>query len=437
MRDPIKRNCVILHSKRHFDPECNTELDESSAARIAREIYVAATMKGTHNVFYYDLFDTSEWVKRPVDVLISLVDNRNLALWFFRPEKSFVIAVNRHPLNRLELLDQAMKCGIPVDALTASDGFLQSYRKLANATEVACVGNDYVADTYRLHIDSSKVVNSYYNSNFFDENHLSNENIELKEIRVMVLASSIGFRKGADLLIDLAKITKNDNITFDVIGVPESAYWRIRLQEAAKMNKNLLLHGWINNKSEEFNDYLSNSNAAIFLSREEGLLGSLLECITRGTPSFHGFQSGLNPSDNTFDISHLDVSKIRNQLITFLDLTLKEQRILSNKQKVSMINQFNDWEPLHKIISRWMDSPSLRDQSSYRFLSPCFEGIKNLIVIMKRHRYWRIYILRVRILFVRYHFAKLAISYPKIPHIIKRLKIFLEGDPFLRINRDR
>ena len=94
------KNCVILYSRRHFDPNSSTDLENSSAGLIARTLYTEMKSQSNFEVYYFDSFDNSEWFNVQTDILVSLVDNLSLGIWFFDPKEVIVIAVNQHPLAR-------------------------------------------------------------------------------------------------------------------------------------------------------------------------------------------------------------------------------------------------------------------------------------------------------------------------------------------------
>jgi hypothetical protein len=326
-----------------------------------------------------------------------------------------------HPMIRLQLIHEARKAKLPVNALTASDGIFQSYRKLKSASEIVCVGNEYIADSFREYLPSVRITSTYYNSTFIETNHNSNEELRAGKKRLLVLASSIGFRKGADLLIQLALTCRDDPILFEVVGYPELEFWKTKLFETATQNKHFIMHGWVNNKSEAFRNLLENVDAAVFLSREEGLLGSLLECVTQGIPSFHGIQTGLTPCQDQFDITHLNVERTREQILEFLNLPQENRLSLTHNQKNAMLWQFRDQESIRVIVNRWLNSTESTSVNRRRLQAPklLFCQVR---VFIKSYGYWRIYFLRLKVLTLRYQLDKLAIQSPSFYAWLKKMK---------------
>lgn len=327
--------CVLLYSKRHFTPSIESELNGSSAGVISREIYESLLQIPGVELFYFDAFNLEEWQDINPDLLVSIVDSFGQAKRYFKPKYSLVIAVNQHPLDRLVLTAEIVAEKIPLRALSASDGWLQSTSGLRNCNGVVYVGNDITGKSLSRYMPGKRI----YQTNYLPHLAITNNPKASTESRnVLVLMSSIGFRKGFDrfyraILKESIELT---NYNFNILGFPENEYWEGKVQELINDFPNIQFHGWISNLDPKFSRILSSAEYAIFPTREEGLVGSLLECLENEIICLHTKNTGIDNSLVSLELTsqgELNLSAKLNYLDSLSD---------SDKLQIQM-TQRNDW----------------------------------------------------------------------------------------------
>lgn len=328
--------CVLLYSKRHFTPNIESELDGSSAGVISREIYDSLLQIPEVELFYFDAFNLEEWEDVNPDLLVSIVDSFGRAKRYFKPKYSIVIAVNQHPLDRLALTAEIVAEKIPIGALSASDGWLQSTSCLRNSNGVVYVGNDITGESLSKYMPGKRL----YQTNYLPHLAITTSPKASPESRnVLVLMSAIGFRKGFDrfyraLLKDSIELT---NYSFNILGFPENEYWKEKVRELINDFPNVHFHGWISNLDPKFSQILSSAEYAIFPTREEGLVGSLLECLENDIICLHTKNSGVDNSLVSLELTsqgELNLAAKLNYLDSLPD---------SDKSQIRMA-QRNDWK---------------------------------------------------------------------------------------------
>ena len=293
--------CVLLYSKRHFTPGVDSDLNGSSAGVISKEIYETLASIENLELYYYDAFNLEEWKSVNSDILVSIVDSFDLAYWYFKPKIAILIAVNQHPFDRLLTTADTSKKSWPKNVLSGSDGYLQNANGLRKANAVIYVGNEITALSFKNYLPETKLYQAYY----LPHSGIRGSHQETKESRsVLVLMSSIGFRKGFDRFYEALNLDSEalSKFKFNIVGSPEGDFWEEKVLELTYKYSNVNFQGWISNLSPEFQSILNNSDYAIFPTREEGMVGSLLECIASGILCLHTQNSGL---DNSLDFLKL------------------------------------------------------------------------------------------------------------------------------------
>lgn len=410
-----KKNCVILYSRRHFDPSKSTELSGSSAGRIAATIYEAAKSCPDYNVHYFDSFDFNEWIPMGVDVLVTLIDNLPLAKWFFRPKRIIVIAVNQHPLVRLQNGIIGLASGLPNQALVPSDGIYQPFHSLNKANSILCVGNEKTTESYKRYLPMTDIRQVNYESNF----SLHNSNRRITNIEnVLVLMSSIGYRKGFDRFVDEINQSKYlKRFKFHIVGHPEGPYWQAEVEKLISEHSNVKFHGWMLNNNEEFSNLIDKMDIAIFPTREEGLVGSLLECIDLGLISLHTSNSGLDNLLEELTLSDVGLLNLTEKLGSLSNKTSDELLNLHRMQEDSMKAQFAETSNIGKELILLLEQgvPAVKPS---RVLMEVHEVLK----IAKNPKNFKVLLLRCRLIQFRYLKIKIAIKSPMLFVILKRLR---------------
>lgn len=399
------KTCVILYSRRHFNPVASTPLENSSAGQIARSLYEELSKMNEYEVHYFDAFDHSEWKRLKVDLMVSLIDNLELAKWFFTPKEIVVIAVNQHPLERLRLCGLSRKLAIPTNALSASDGIFQPYKALKGINEILCVGNDKTANTFKYYMKNCSITETFY-STYLGETQSTRQVTRIKN--VLILMSSIGYRKGFDRICD-SFATDGMHLgdyQFHIIGQPEGPYWSAKVQSLMAEHSNVHFHGWVSNNTEEFNYLLNQMDISLFPTREEGLVGSLLECIHSGVLSLHTNNSGLNNSLEVLRLNEDGDLDLYNKLSIITRMDPKEILALQKEQFADMAAQMANSPNIGLALRNLISDGISQSRSKHRKLHVLFTLLKFPITFMP------IFLTRVNLTFIRVVKAKVSISFP-------------------------
>lgn len=351
--------CVILYSLNHFNPERDVPLSGSSAGRIARQVYEAAISSGTHRVIYVDAFDSKTWPDEKPDLIIAIIDNLKLAIRTLQPNRILGIAVNYHPLDRVNLVYSAKHLGISWRNLVPSDGIYQEHSSLKYLDQLMIVGNRGTELSFSRRLPGVRTRLTHYKLSLRDH-PLKRELMRSSPvINVLFLMSAIGFRKGADLVFEsLRGMPRMDEprILFHIVGAPSNGFWANELDKISLGRNDIILHGWMDNKGDAFRDLLASTDLAVFPAREEGLLGALLESIDHGIPSLHSPYVGLDASAPDLLLSELTCLEIRAKIIAFSTLNEEERAHLHSLQLDGLKRQFAAQEQIGDIVNDWMTS---------------------------------------------------------------------------------
>ena len=342
---------VVAYSFAHFHPK-HRATPVGSAGAIAKIIFdEAIKFAGTENVLYIDPDVPESWgPSMSVEALISRASNYSGLLNHFKPEKNLLIAVNQHPVVRKNIRKLLKISGIPARAIDATDGVFESSKQIRPASKVLLVGNGVTRETYlRNGFLSQNVFPITYTPPAIDYEYKSHDG-------TMILAhmGSIGFRKGADVVIDIADMLRESKSIFKVIltGEPVNEFWSECLKKAIERNPDHLQHiGWVNPKSETFIELLGKTKFAIFPTREEGLSGAFLEIANSGMPVLTTHQVGIET------IAEL-VSVLGEEFI----LRVKSLTIMGNKEIQDISQSSKKWfdsikdssEQLPEAINRFL-----------------------------------------------------------------------------------
>jgi GT2 family glycosyltransferase/glycosyltransferase involved in cell wall biosynthesis len=322
---------IIGYSFAHFHP-VHKPIPVGSAGLIAKAIYdEAVKFAGEDDVLYLDPDMPETWgLADSAEALISRASNYSSLLKHFKPQKNLLIAVNQHPSKRKTIRKQLNKKKLPAIALDATDGVFESSKQIYEASKVLVVGNGVTRQTY--------LENSFHSRNVYPLTYapaLIDFDYKAKEASKKILAhiGSIGFRKGADILFEVADMLRGSDSEFKLLitGEPVNEYWHEELKKALARNPNHLEHlGWVDIKSEEFKVVLAETRFAIFPTREEGLSGAFLEIAVTGLPVLTTDQVGLETLDQLVSpLEKVFVENVRN----LLEMTDAEIEAISDFSK--------------------------------------------------------------------------------------------------------
>lgn len=404
------RNCVILFSKAHFNPQSESDLSNSSSGIIAKSVYSYLKSNESFNVVYFDYSNIKEWVKIDTEVLISLVESFDLARWFFKPRYSFIFVVNQHPMQRLLILKQARSINLPGVALSGTDGIYQPIKSISKFNGIIYVGNDKVAKSFEKFYSSVKMYKTYYHSQFEGSKKTYKITEKSYNFNILILMSEISFRKGFDVICSLIRICNLNGLetNFHIVGSSKNEYWIKLINKLTSTNNNVKYHGWVGNKSNEFNILMSQMSLAIFPSREEGMLGALIECIEKGIPSMHTLECGISLSNESLGIDINDIDDFFLKVKHFGNLDeLNRDLLLVDQQKLLQI-EMEESKSIDKVLTQCLEELS-NDKSKLNIVSVISEFDAKSVYF-----YFKIYLNRFKNVFLSKNKKKLALFIAQI-----------------------
>jgi hypothetical protein len=410
---------VLLYSKRHFTPGLDSDLNGSSAGVISREVYESLLRVPNLELFYFDAFNTTEWLDINPDVLVSIVDAFDLAFWYFKPKISILIAVNQHPLDRLLTTSEIPTNNLPINALSGADGWLQSARKLDKASAIVYVGNQRTAESLQKYLPNSNLFQAYYLPHF----EVCNSRQSAKTPKnVLVLMSSIGFRKGFDRFYSAVQKEGNalSAYNFHLVGFPEGNYWANKVSELTARYPNIQFHGWVSNLSPEFKQILDCAEYAIFPTREEGMLGSLLECMENRIICFHTKDSGIDISTEYLRIPNKGDLKLAQLLNEIDSMDMTEKFLLLEKQSLTWKNQISNSQKIGpavvSAIEKAISSSSINQRHGFISISSTLNVYKSvpLGILLRRLKFIFVIAIQNRIYLKHTYLYSILIKFKKL-----------------------
>jgi len=311
---------VVVYSKAHFDPQSQTEAahSNSSAGHIARAVYRAATSLPS-KVHYLDANDYESWpCLAHVRYLISIEAGFIRAQRKYNPDRSLLVAVNQAPSVAFGKWTLPIrKERLPLRALCGSyEIHSRDPRAVSKATKILMVGDNVTYGSYltkRRAIDLHVVSYGYP----MPGNEPSNPN---GNGHILVPQSAIGVRKGADfvsaLLSEIDQEPDLSGLRVVLLGTPTNNYWRAEIG-AWKNNPAFLYVDWLKPGTEEHRDVYRGAICAVLPSREEGLVGSGMETIRAGIPTFSTLECGLGLRPIERSLVGSDIRQQARQVLEF------------------------------------------------------------------------------------------------------------------------
>jgi GT2 family glycosyltransferase len=344
---------VIAYSFAHFHPKLRPE-PRGSAGTIAKTVYDQAVKAvGEQNVLYVDSDIPQSWgPTQSVATLIARASNFSTLIKHFSPQRNLLIAVNQHPNSRKNLTKQARKLGLPKYALNSTDGILESGKQISLASKVLIVGNGVTRQTYLENgFESRNVFPVAYKPTKIDFTYKSSTGNN-----ILAHIGSIGFRKGADIIFQIADSLRESKLPNKLIltGTPVNEFWSEKLNEAIGRNPdNLEFKGWVDTASKEFKELLGCTKIAIFPSREEGLSGAFLEVANTGIPILTTDQVGIEALAELVAPIGKEFTKRLHEL---LGCTLDELEYLSENSRKWFDSVANSESQLRDTVDRFIDT---------------------------------------------------------------------------------
>lgn len=244
-----------------------------------------------------------------------------------KPEKSVLISVNHHSLQRRLIKSNAKENNFAKSLLESHDGITSNILDTKYADYILSLGNwNSISSYLRSGISIKKLYPITFN--YFPFN--GRKKLEGKKNNVVIFFGRLNFRKGIDkipeILDFLSTFTDLDTVT--IIGKSENiGMYEYISENLPKTMLKVVFIQHLDFTSEQFKDLKSRSKFAIFPSREEGLAATVLDLISHGIPVIHSELSGIEITNILCDSLDFESSNWRSELrnkINDIDIQLQE-----------------------------------------------------------------------------------------------------------------
>ena len=306
---------VIAYSTEHFLPD--TDIRKGSAGAIASLLYQGANSVKGISITYIDSNLPRSWPQlKNVDLLVTRDVYVPALKIFYKPVRTLIVAVNqtrRARLSKMKLISKS--CPIEIESIEKSTNYIN------NDCGYLIVGNSLTARTYReegLRPRNIREVSYGVNQSPFVAKFEKNNCVLLCHI------GEISFRKGIDFIAKVANLAaiSNPELKIVITGEPPIGFESEAIcSELAKLN-NVEIVGWVDTRSQYFENLLGRACAALFPTREEGLAGSYLDVAICGIPIFSTVDVGVE-IPKQFTISQFDGVAARSILVA-IDRNLED-----------------------------------------------------------------------------------------------------------------
>lgn len=388
---------ILLYSRRHFDPDSEAPLRQSSAGVIASQIYSELKEYQNYQVQYLDSYNLREWIpfknSRPI-LLIGILENLHLASRFFKADQVIALLVNCHPWERLLRATKALSSGMERRALISSDGIFEEVKNLECSSAAILFGNQRTLSTYSKWKYKGEIILKGYSPKLdarFKRDPASY--IKKQRFNCLFFASDFSYRKGIDRLISLVESDLDKSRDYFFVGEISNTYWiKIFSQKLANFH-NVHFMGPLSKNSNEFDLVLKEIDYAVFPSREEGLLGTLLESMELGIPCLYSKECGVDVKHEMQSLEN-DLNNIDKSLTNFENFISQNgnlERILLSQQEI--IGEIRSsslrfiGQPLSNLNSHLKSSIGVRFSTFKNFWLQIY-SMKNRIKIIE-FLFWR------------------------------------------------
>ena len=339
---PRKLKIILVYSKGHFDPnkfEHETPYFNSSAGTIARMLYKGLCSFG--EVTYCDQGESPQalpWFD--VDLVVGIGPAFEKYCNYYRPKKSFFIAVNMHPARRNKLLLEHIK-DYSLESNCLADWDLLDCdlweASICSASNIILAGNTLTKRSYvEFGVPADKITTFNYDTELVPVNADNDPHRSTKERVFLYVASDIGVRKGLAVLekLILEMNERNFDFTFHIVGKPSNYWAEEKIRNLTRSNKKVHYWGWLNTKEKIFINILRCSDFFVFPSLEEGQVGSVIEAISNGIIPIISQNCGIDFSP----LGHLETHRDEQVNISIIKKALElSDSQLMNLKRESMV----------------------------------------------------------------------------------------------------
>lgn len=324
---------LFCYSKDHFNPSLSPDQQPNwgtSTNTLIREFLEALGKIG--DVTYSDGLDFQEHAGESYDLFIGIERNFHKILTICNINISILIAVNMHPKARNNILNDFANKQLN-DMAAIAHGDLVDVESIWEAIDKAdyifCFGNNTTYNSYLKYGVSRKKIKTF-NYRLLDEPNAPSRPQKTK--RFLYSASSLGLRKGFDIVASLCDSMKGKEFHIDIIGRPTSDYYTNKLDGLAKRHPGkVTVHKFIPVRTKKYQRLHQTNDFLIFPSLEEGQAGTVVEAMHYGLIPLITPETGTDFAPLGFLESSLDSSHNKEIMSKALSLTSQEIAALKTK----------------------------------------------------------------------------------------------------------
>lgn len=348
---------VVAYSSLHFDPQReDVPFRNSSAGALAAEVYESASQVADQLV-YVDGNQPDSWPRIDgVTHLISIEREFESLKRYYEPKNSLLFAVNQEAKASLKkwkapvLLKQ-----LPLRSVFRVPEVISRNPDVVRiADKIVMVGDNVTLGTYmqapkcpaQMHVVSYGAGGS-------------RNSVASAGDSILFIASSIGVRKGSDLVESVLRFLKDHQISSIVVrlvGGPSNSYWKKRIDRWTREFEGIFeFHGWLDTTSEEYLQIVQQAACAVVPSREEGLVGTAVEMIRSGIPTFATVECGLGLRPSEYVLDPTNSEQWSRQIV---DAVLRGSAELTTRAKPLLgatNNRFMSCSQVSDVIKRFLE----------------------------------------------------------------------------------
>lgn len=289
---------LLSYSREHFDPALPRGEQRhlgTSANILASSLYDVLGRLG--DVTYIDPTEHGSVAGQQFDLFVGQVRNFRQILQQCTVRRSVYFAVNMHPAARTAILRGAVRSeGLSVDSLASEDlvDVLEYERAIEAADYVVGVGNVAVLNSY---LDNGVAPAKIKMLNYGVGPALPTSSEGVQSNRILYSASRIGLRKGYDIVDGLIRtlVDSGADLHLDVVGTPASEHYRLKLEQlVAAHPARVRYHGWVDAKSQQYQQILQRNAFVLAPALEEGQAGAVLDALRAGLVPIVSHGTGID-----------------------------------------------------------------------------------------------------------------------------------------------
>jgi glycosyltransferase involved in cell wall biosynthesis len=344
-----KINVALIYSKKHFDPEKNSDPTLSMTGTATWAEYFYNYFGSRYKIKYFD-FSEKNSCGNSYQIVCGLASWNFIKLsWKNLGAKKILIKVNSHPLYRNKrILEESknFRIGLTNECINP---FIQLI-SIWLADKIILTGNDYIKSTYiKNGVNSKKIfpISGGILKNIYIPAFDSRVR---KKIKIIYPTSYLGLRKGVlrffeicDLVIDQSPIPLEILITGK--SCPEL---QERIHSVTKKNKEYEIKHWMSH--DDLLAELQSSHIVASCSVEEGQPHGVLEAMATGCIPFVTKSCGIDLEEK-FIVSEWDLRENSIKLLNLIRECAKGDNSIFQSFS-DKVRKTNDWE----IVTKKMET---------------------------------------------------------------------------------